>query len=458
MTRAAAQRPGESALSVARDSGGVLLSAADDGGTHTIDAPPAPPWATVSHTVVRPPPTLQKDPPATAEPGSSRSVLDSEDLKRRLFPAVEGDEVSLTGCVLDHFRIEERIGHGGMGSVFRAVDERLQRTVALKVLSPAHSRDRASVLRFRNEARSAAQLDHPNIARVFYVGEDRGLHFIAFEFVTGRTVRTLLDEHGPLSAADAASVTRQVAEALHHCATSGVVHRDVKPSNVIVTPDGIVKLVDLGLARKEAADSVGDLTVAGTTLGTFDYIAPEQAKDPRVADVRSDIYSLGCTLFHMLAGRPPYPEGTVLQKLLDHQNPQTPDLSSFNPKIPPQLASLCRRMMASDPSQRPQTAEELLDELDEMPGVRGLRPRRATRATPLLNSLSILTLAASLAAIAWVRWPVEPPPVVYLEPRAEENETVTPTVTPDPQIIAAVATPGGEGPAGGGAGGRAVAG
>ena len=248
--------------------------------------------------------------PAAAAPpvGSSVAATDSA-LRRKLFPAPEDDLPPLTDCLVEHFRVEERIGHGGMGSVFRAVDERLQRDVALKVLSPAHSRDRASVLRFRNEARAAARLDHANIARVFTVGEDRGLHFIAFEFVAGKTVRDLLAGRGRCRPGEAVSIARQVAAALKHCAAAGVVHRDVKPSNVIVTAAGKVKLVDLGLARKDATDSVGDLTVAGTTLGTFDYIAPEQAKDPRSADVRSDIYSLGCTLFHMLVGRPPYPEG-----------------------------------------------------------------------------------------------------------------------------------------------------
>ena len=442
MTRAAPSSAGRLRPSAAAG-GGLLLTAEDDGGTHTIDAPPVPPWAAVSHTVLRPPAEERPEFGAAENSGVSVEgpVLDGEVLKRRLFPAIGEQEPPLTGCVLDHFRIQERIGRGGMGSVFRAVDERLQRTVALKVLSPAHSRDRASMLRFRNEARSAARLDHPNIARVFYVGEDRGLHFIAFEFVTGRTVRDLVEAHGQMAPQDAVSITRQVAEALHHCAASGVVHRDVKPSNVIVTPEGVVKLVDLGLARKEAADSVGDLTVAGTTLGTFDYIAPEQAKDPRVADVRSDIYSLGCTLFHMLAGRPPYPEGTVLQKLLDHQNPQTPDVRSFNPRTPLRLAALCRTMMASDPAQRPQTPEALLEEFDDLPRVRGLRPARRLRGMPLLNVAGTVTLAAALAAVAWARWPAEPPRVVYLEASPARTPTADVGVDPPPAVAAAEPPP-----------------
>ena len=443
MTRAATPPPGRSRTSDLSSADVGLLSDDDDGGTHTIDAPPAPPWAAVSHTVLRPPPEDPVDAASSADSEVSVAPLDGERLKRKLFPADGEDDPDLSGCVLDHFRIEERIGHGGMGSVFKAVDERLQRTVALKVLSPAHSRDRPSVLRFRNEARSAARLDHPNIARVFYVGEDRGLHFIAFEFVTGRTVRDLLQTHGPLNPPDAVSITRQVAAALHHCAASGVVHRDVKPSNVIVTPEGIVKLVDLGLARKEAADSVGDLTVAGTTLGTFDYIAPEQAKDPRVADVRSDMYSLGCTLFHMLAGRPPYPEGTVLQKLLDHQNPQTPDVTAFNPKVSDRLAALCRSMMASDPLQRPQTPEALLDELDDLPGARKLRPLRRPHGMPLLNVLATVTLAASLAAIVWVRWPQPAPNEIVFTPTPNAANTVADAgvTIPDPAPLTPVAPP-----------------
>ena len=159
--------------------------------------------------------------------------------------------------------------------------------------------------------------------------------------------------------------------------------------------------------------------MAGTTLGTFDYIAPEQAKDPRVADVRSDIYSLGCTLFHMLVGRPPYPEGTVLQKLLDHQNPVTPDVRADDPRIPGRLAALCRRMMASDPQQRPQTPEVLLEELDDLPRVRGLRQRRWRRnAGPLLTAAGAGTLAAALLAVVWVRWPAEPPPTYAAAPAA----------------------------------------
>jgi serine/threonine-protein kinase len=299
----------------------------------------------------------------------------------RLFPneTAAGPEFATgpVGCRLGHFQIEAMIGAGGMGAVFRAVDERLDRVVALKVLSPSLSRDQASIQRFVNEARAAARLDHDNIARVFYVGEDQGLHFIAHEFVTGRNIRDLIRAEGPLAARQAVNYTLQIATALRHTAAAGVVHRDIKPSNLIVTPRGRVKLVDLGLAKKVASESFGDLTIAGTTLGTFDYISPEQAKDPRNVDVRSDIYSLGCTLYHMLAGEPPYPEGTVLQKLLDHQAKDVPDPARKNPQTPPHLSAVVRRMMAPDPRDRYATPDDLI--LDLLPiaaemGLRGINP------------------------------------------------------------------------------------
>ena len=241
----------------------------------------------------------------------------------------------LPGDRLGHFELVQYVGGGGMGRVFRAIDTRLARTVALKILSPEQAADRETVLRFQNEAQSAARLDHDNIARVYYVGEDRGLHYIVFEFVEGVNVRDLVETKGPLPLAEAVSYTLQVADALAHAAGRNVVHRDIKPSNLLITPDGQVKLIDMGLARLRETDAAGaDLTASGVTLGTFDYISPEQARDPRNADVRSDIYSLGCTFFFMLTGRPPFLGGTMLQKLLQHQGDQPPDVRQFRPELP----------------------------------------------------------------------------------------------------------------------------
>lgn len=293
-----------------------------------------------------------------------------------LFPASNDNEsvdASPIGVELDHFVIEDSIRSGGMGAVFRARDVRMGRSVALKVMPPRQTLNPAAVLRFQNEAQAAAQLDHDNIARAYYVGEDKGLHFIAFEFVTGINIAEMISKQGRLPVDDALNYTLQVASALVHTSERGVVHRDIKPSNIIITPKGRAKLVDMGLARNENREASADLTVAGTTLGTFDYISPEQAKDPRAVDVRSDIYSLGCTLYHMLTGQAPYPGGTMLQKLLDHQGKDAPDPAAKNPYVSDDLAAVVRKMMASDPKRRYQTADELLRDLMLVAGSMGLR-------------------------------------------------------------------------------------
>lgn len=315
----------------------------------------------------------------------ARAILPPQDfdshsgqMMQRLFPPMQESGSSIgsfspRGIELDHFRIEERIGMGGMGAVFRAVDTRLQRHVALKLLAPSQSHDEGAVKRFQNEARAAARLDHEHVARVYYIGEERGLNFIAFEFVTGSTIRELIRQLGRVSVADSINYVLQIATALKHTSAMGVVHRDIKPSNIIITPNGRAKLVDLGLARNDTTESQGELTLPGTTLGTFDYISPEQAKDPRSVDIRSDIYSLGCTLYHMLTGQPPYPEGTVLQKLLDHQGGEAPDPAEINRRVPEFVSVMVRRMMNSDRNKRYQNADQLIRDLTHAAGVLGLR-------------------------------------------------------------------------------------
>lgn len=285
----------------------------------------------------------------------------------------------MPGDRLGHFELVEYVGGGGMGRVFRAIDTQLGRTVALKVLPPDQSSDPDALQRFQNEAQSAARLDHDNIARAFYVGEDRGLHFIVFEFIEGVNVRLLVERKGPLPLAEAISYTLQVAEALAHADARSVVHRDIKPSNVLITPEGRVKLIDMGLARLRHADpAVADLTASGVTLGTFDYISPEQARDPRNADIRSDIYSLGCTFFFMLAGQPPFPEGTVLQKLLQHQGDQPPEIQQFRPELPEESSRILRKMMAKDPRHRYASPADLVADLLLMAEQIGLRPMSPT--------------------------------------------------------------------------------
>lgn len=279
----------------------------------------------------------------------------------------------LIGKQLDHFQLHELVGGGGMGAVFRASDTRLDRIVAVKVI-PSLGRDLETLKRFRIEAQSAAKLDHPHIARVYYVGETEAWSYIVFEYVEGTNLRDLVVRQGPLSIDDAVCYTCQVAEALQHAAERSVVHRDIKPSNVLVTSEGIIKVVDMGLARTTALDrSANDLTASGVTLGTFDYISPEQARDPRAADVRSDLYSLGCTLYYLLTGRPPYPDGTAMQKLLMHGTVQAVDPSEFRDDVSADLSAIIRKLMAKKPEDRYQQSVDLIADLQCLANIENLK-------------------------------------------------------------------------------------
>ncbi|MEN6449810.1 MAG: serine/threonine-protein kinase [Thermoguttaceae bacterium] len=281
----------------------------------------------------------------------------------------------MPGDRLGPFELVDYVGGGGMGRVFRAIDTQLGRTVAIKVLPPEQAAEPDAAQRFQNEAQSAARLDHENIARVYGVGQDQGLFYIIFEFVEGENIRERVDRNGRLPLGEAIGYTVQIAEALAHADARSVVHRDIKPSNVLITPEGRVKLIDMGLARLRQAQPAGaDLTVSGVTLGTFDYISPEQARDPRAADVRSDIYSLGCTLFFMLAGQPPFADGTMLQKLVQHQVDQPPDIRQFRPEMPERVSQVLCKMMAKEPERRYSNPADLAADLLRLAGETGVQP------------------------------------------------------------------------------------
>lgn len=275
---------------------------------------------------------------------------------------------ALRGEMLGHFLLQHYIGGGGMGVVFKALDTTLDRIVAVKVVSSQRVDDEDLQRRFLVEAQSTARLDHPNIARVHYIGRDRGLPYIVFEYIDGENIRDLVAERGSLPIAESISYVYQIAHALAHAWQREVVHRDIKPSNILVTVDGQAKLVDMGLARLRQMndETEQELTATGITLGTFDYISPEQARDPRLADTRSDIYSLGCTLFYMLAGQAPFAQGTALQKLLQHQSDRPPDLRSFRSDIPDSVSRVVRRMLAKAPADRHQTPIDLIADLAEI--------------------------------------------------------------------------------------------
>ena len=326
------------------------------------------------------------DPPSNAaEPASEATVISGGP------PAAAPEPVSTTaigsalqGTMLGPYRLEQFVGGGGMGAVFRAHDTTLDRIVAVKVLARAQSADEEMLRRFRNEAQSAARLDHENIGRVHAVGSDRGWHFIVFEYIEGRNVRDLVRSEGPFAVGRAIDVVIQVADALEHACERDVVHRDIKPSNIVITPAGRARIVDMGLARLAPAAGDADLTVSGMTLGTFDYISPEQARDPRSADVRSDLYSLGCTLFFMLAGRPPFAEGTMVQKLLQHQQDPPPSITALRPDVPEGLATILARLMAKDPADRYQRPAVLAADLVACAEENGIKLAAAVRVMPAI--------------------------------------------------------------------------
>jgi serine/threonine protein kinase len=269
------------------------------------------------------------------------------------------------GLVLGVYKILRPLGQGGMGVVYAAEHASLQRRVALKVLPAKQARDQVTVERFMREARATAALDHPNIVRLHDVCQGAGVHFLVMELVEGKDLQTLLSETGPLHYATAVSYIAQAAAGLQHAHSKGIVHRDIKPANLMITKDGVVKILDMGLARSFTDDNdnlTATLGEDGSPLGTIDYVAPEQALGQAV-DERCDLYSLGATLFHLLTGQPPY-KGSRTQVLMQHQVAEPPQLSkTLKINVPQTLNGVIAKMMAKKKGDRFQTAEEVIDAL-----------------------------------------------------------------------------------------------
>ncbi len=357
------------------------------------------------------------------------------------------------GAKFGRFVVTKYIGGGGMGRVYEGRDAALDRKVAIKVLPRQRARDVGAVARFLNEAKSAARLNHEHIAQVYFCGEENGVPFIAFEYVRGVNLRDYVRERGVLELGEAIDYVLQAADALAHAAEHGVTHRDVKPSNIIVSPEKSVKLIDMGLARLQKSDLDDDLTESGVTLGTFDYISPEQARDPRAADARSDIYSLGCTFYYMLVGTPPFPEGTMLQKLLQHQGDEPPDVREANPEIPVEVAAVVKKMMRKAPEERYQTPKSLILDLYEIAEMIGVRvsergvsdeafDARRTVSAPARTPAAIACalLAALFVGLRWSSGGATIPLPVVETPTTPSAATTAPSETNATESGVATAT------------------
>jgi beta-lactam-binding protein with PASTA domain/predicted Ser/Thr protein kinase len=309
------------------------------------------------------------------------------------------------------YRIMRKLGSGGMADVYLAEDEELGRRVAIKILNDKYAPDDQFVERFRREAKNAAGLSHPNIVSIYDRGEAEGTYYIAMEYLDGRSLKELVVARGPLPIPDAIAATRQVLAALRFAHRKGVVHRDIKPHNVMADADGRLKVTDFGIARA----GVSQMTEAGSIIGTAQYLSPEQARGAPV-DQRSDLYSMGVVLYEMLTGQVPFTGESPVEIAMKHlsDTPRPPSL--LRPDIPPDLDMVVLRALAKNPEDRFQTAEEMDAELDRVAAGTGVTAETADAATAVLSGTALAS--APTAIVPPRRPPTETrrPSYRYAEP------------------------------------------
>jgi serine/threonine protein kinase len=318
-----------------------------------------------------------------------------------------------SGFILGQYRILDELGRGGMGQVYKAVHQTMNRVVALKVLAPHLVRTEKARLLFEREVQAVAQLLHPNIVTAYDANRLGDRHYLVMEYVNGPNLEQLVREQGPLPVGLACELIRQVATGLQYATEKGMVHRDIKPSNVLVQVEEkdahsgfcTAKVLDFGLARVNAGEEEpGVIAPAkGVVMGTPDYLSPEQARGLPEVDIRSDIYSLGCTFYYLLTKKVPFPGGTSLEKLVRHTSQEPTPVEELRPDLPAEVAAVVRRMMAKDPGQRFQTPAEVAQAVAPfaLPGLAqlpGKKDNSSGPATPhsVSSSLELLTpLSAS---------------------------------------------------------------
>jgi len=270
------------------------------------------------------------------------------------------------GLLIGNYLILDKVGQGGMGMVFKARHRKLGRLGALKILPPSFTRDPGAVTRFRREFEAAGRLKHLNLVAAFEADEDRGVHFLVMDYVEGINLDRVIREQGPLPVSQAVDYLIQSARGLEAAHEKGIIHRDIKPGNLMLDRGGTVRVLDLGLARIVDASNpfsksvAGRLTQSGTYMGTIDYMAPEQAEDSHSVDHRADIYSLGCTSFFLLTGREPFAGGSILKRMVAHLEHPAPSLRAIRPDVSPSLEAAYQKMMAKRPEERPASMTEVI--------------------------------------------------------------------------------------------------
>jgi serine/threonine-protein kinase len=273
------------------------------------------------------------------------------------------------GLIYQEYLVLSKLGEGGMGQVFKAQHRRMKRVVALKVMSAKAVKNESDVKRFQREVEAAARLEHPNIVTAYDAGEHRGVHFLVMQYVDGSDLQTLVTKGGPLSIDQAINCIRQAAVGLAYAHGEGIIHRDIKPANLLLDKKGVVKILDMGLARVEGGNE--GLTATEQMMGTVDYMSPEQATNSRGADGRADIYSLGCTLWFLLTGKRVYDSEFILTRVMQHREAEIPSLMSVRDDVPWVLEQVFHKMLAKQPVDRQQSMEEVAAALEAAQGASG---------------------------------------------------------------------------------------
>lgn len=301
-------------------------------------------------------------------------ILADRLISRELITAWQNDKLRQgvhKGFFLGKYKLLKHLGSGGMSNVFLGEHLLMRRMAALKVLPKSRVDDRSYLDRFLLEARAVAALDHPNIVKAYNVSNEGSTYYIVMEYVEGRDLEKIVQTEGVLPYEAVAEYIRQAADGLDHAHGRGLIHRDIKPSNLLLDREGVIKILDMGLAK--ITSNTRSLTIEHNekVLGTADYLAPEQALDSSKVDFKADLYSLGCTMYFVLTGAPPFPSGSITQRLMKHQVEQPPAITDRRPDCPPELAAICEKLMAKAPADRYSSAGELSAVLAEFLAANG---------------------------------------------------------------------------------------